>query len=103
MAKLVEAFDMMTAQENAFLGVLRNIVVRVPRAAAYCRPISLFLFQEIHDQATKDVAAEIEHMENKEEKQSEQKEPNDGSKTAEEDREEDGIISLLARARPFHI
>ncbi|ETN74963.1 hypothetical protein NECAME_03878 [Necator americanus] len=27
MAKLVEAFDMMTAQENAFLGVLKNIVV----------------------------------------------------------------------------
>ncbi|EPB72559.1 hypothetical protein ANCCEY_08336 [Ancylostoma ceylanicum] len=28
MAKLIEAFDMMTAQENAFLGVLRNIVVQ---------------------------------------------------------------------------
>ncbi|RCN48204.1 hypothetical protein ANCCAN_05750 [Ancylostoma caninum] len=70
MAKLIEAFDMMTAQENAFLGVLRNIV-------------------EIHDQATKDVAAEIEHMENKDEKKDEKKEEGDSAKKPEEDKEED--------------
>ncbi|KAL6726272.1 hypothetical protein Aduo_008260 [Ancylostoma duodenale] len=70
MAKLIEAFDMMTAQENAFLGVLRNIV-------------------EIHDQATKDVAAEIEHMENKDEKKDEKKEEGDSAKKTEEDKEED--------------
>ncbi|VDO18967.1 unnamed protein product [Heligmosomoides polygyrus] len=41
MAKLVDAFDMMTAQETAFLGVLKNIV-------------------DIHEQATSDLAAENE-------------------------------------------
>ncbi|EYC15961.1 hypothetical protein Y032_0035g3065 [Ancylostoma ceylanicum] len=70
MAKLIEAFDMMTAQENAFLGVLRNIV-------------------EIHDQATKDVAAEIENMENKDEKKDEKKEGDDSAKKEGEDNEED--------------
>ncbi|WKY00953.1 hypothetical protein Q1695_015172 [Nippostrongylus brasiliensis] len=43
MAKLVDAFDMMTAQETAFLGVLKNIV-------------------DIHEQATEDVAAESEAL-----------------------------------------
>ncbi|KAK6742427.1 hypothetical protein RB195_009975 [Necator americanus] len=77
MAKLVEAFDMMTAQENAFLGVLKNIV-------------------EIHDQATNDVAAEIKVMEEdkkkneeKDEKQEDQKKDNRGETELDEEEEED--------------
>ncbi|KAJ1350930.1 hypothetical protein KIN20_006854 [Parelaphostrongylus tenuis] len=43
MAKLVDAFDTMTAQENSFLAVLKNIV-------------------QIHEQATNDVAKENDEL-----------------------------------------
>ncbi|PIO59616.1 hypothetical protein TELCIR_18917, partial [Teladorsagia circumcincta] len=76
MAKLVDAFDMMTAQEAAFLGVLKNIV-------------------DIHEQATNDMAAENEAMEKAGEKKDESGEKKDEkpaenvTENADEDDEND--------------
>ncbi|VDM77261.1 unnamed protein product [Strongylus vulgaris] len=77
MAKLIEAFDMMTAQENQFLGVLKSIV-------------------DIHNQATLDVAEELEGKKAEEtsekkdaEKMKEEKNENIPEKNTPEDDEND--------------
>ncbi|VDK72958.1 unnamed protein product [Cylicostephanus goldi] len=72
MAKLIEAFDMMTAQENQFLGVLKNIV-------------------DIHNQATNDVAEEmqIKKAEAKTEKPPTEEAKKEKSDEKEEDDEND--------------
>ncbi|VDO90097.1 unnamed protein product [Haemonchus placei] len=79
MAKLVDAFDMMTAQETAFLGVLKNIV-------------------DIHEQATQDLAAENEAMGKPDEKKNEsvemEKKPSEkeGEKAEEGDENDEEMI-----------
>lgn len=66
MAKLVDAFDMMTAQETAFLGVLKNIVVSLFPCSPCVFPRKITTvpeasqLQDIHEQATSDLAAENE-------------------------------------------
>ncbi|KAK6042872.1 hypothetical protein COOONC_19623 [Cooperia oncophora] len=70
MAKLIDAFDMMTAQETAFLGVLKNIV-------------------DIHEQATKDLAAEHQAVEQSVEEKEESGDKKESTEKVAENPEED--------------